>query len=455
MDETATPELRAQRKGWYGYAWASHTFEATVVTVFMSRYLPSVAENAVGKEGRLHVLGIPLNPGSLFAYTVAFGSALLFLVLPITGAIADRTGRKREMLLTFGFLGAASCTAMILIGRTSWQLGALLFLAAFLSYSCGKIVANSILPDIAGPDERDRVSSVGWAISYVGGGVLLALNVIASFLIEDRGTLARLALCSAGVWWAIFMLVPLRLLRHLPRSPIAARPIEGSVLTAGFRELGHTIRGLRAVPLTLLFLLAYLIYYDGITTVTTLASDYGEKELKLGDTVLLGTILVVQFTAFCGALLLGRLADRWGAKRVVAASLVIWIGVVLVAYVLQAGSAIQFIGLALVLSIVLGGTQALSRSLYSGMIPAGREAEYFSLYEFSASGTSFLGPLIFGLTLQNTGSYRIAIVSLVVFFVVGLAILLTVNVRRAVLEAGNVPPATLGGAAGIPERVPS
>lgn len=452
---TITPRLRAQRRGWYGYAWASHTFEATVVTVFMSRYLPSVAENAVGKEGRLHVLGIPLNPGSLFAYTVALGSALLFVVLPVTGAIADRTGRKREMLLTFGFLGAASCAAMILVGRTSWQLGALLFLAAFLSYSCGKIVANSILPDIAEPDERDRVSSAGWAIGYVGGGILLALNVIANFFIEDRGTLARLSLCSAGVWWAIFMLVPLRLLRHLPRSPLAERPIEGSVLTAGFRELGHTFRGMRAVPLTLLFLLAYLIYYDGITTVTTLASDYGEKELKLGDTVLLGTILAVQFTAFGGALLLGRLADRWGAKRVVVASLVIWIGVVLVARVLQAGNAVQFIALALVLSIVLGGTQALSRSLYSSMIPAGREAEYFGLYEFSASGTSFLGPLIFGLTLQNTGSYRTAIVSLVVFFVVGLAILLTVNVRRAVLAAGNTPPATLGGPAELAQPVPS
>lgn len=437
------PELAAQRKGWYGYAWASHTFEATVVTVFMSRYLPNTAENAVGEQGRVHVLGIALNPGSMFAYTVAFGSALLFILLPITGAIADRTGRKREMLLFFGFLGAASCTAMILVGRTDWQLGALLFLAAFLCYSGGKIVANSILVDIASPDERDRVSSVGWAISYVGGGVLLAVNVIASFMIEDRGTLARLSLCSAGIWWAIFMLLPLRLLRHLPRSPIAAVPIEGSVLTAGFRELGHTIRSLRSVPLTLLFLLAYLIYFDGITTTTTLASQYGEKELNLSETVLLGTILVVQFAAFGGAILLGRLADRWGAKRVVAGSLVVWIGIVVGAYFLQRDAPLQFFALAMLLALVVGGTQALSRSMYSSMIPRGREAEYFSLYEFSASGTALLGPLIFGLTLQNTGSYRTAIVSLVIFFVVGLAILLTVNVRKAVLAAGNVPPANL------------
>ncbi len=439
----ARPELAAQRRGWYGYAWASHTFEATVTTVFMGRYLTSVAENAVGKDGRVHVLGIPISPGSLFAYTIAFGSALLFVVLPVTGAIADRTGRKREMLLTFGFLGAASCAAMILIGRIDWQLGALLYLAAFFLYSCGKVVANSILNDIAKPDERDRVSSVGWAISYVGGGILLALNVVGVFIIDDKGTLARLALSSAGIWWAIFMVVPFRLLRHLPRSPIAEKPIEGSVLTAGFRELGHTLRGLGKVPLTLLFLVAYLLYYDGISTVSSMSAVYADKELHLSDDVLIGTILAIQFCAFGGALLLLRLADRWGAKRVVVGALVIWIGIVLVSYTLQAGQPLQFVGLGLAVSLVIGGTQALSRSLFSSMIPRGREAEYFGLYEFSASGTALLGPLIFGLVQQNTGSYRTAIVSLVVFFVVGLALLLTVNVRKAVLAAGNVPPATL------------
>ncbi|KAA2265755.1 MFS transporter [Solihabitans fulvus] len=443
----AAPELRRARLGWYAYGWASHTFEATVVTVFMSRYLPAVATNAVGEHGRLHVAGIPLAPGSLFTYVVSACSVLMLVMLPVVGAIADRTGRKRLMLLGFGYVGAASCAAMLFVGLTSWVLGSVLFALAYVSYSCGKIVYNSLLPDLASPDERDRISSVGWAAGYIGGGVLLALNFVASFLIHDSALLARLSLCSAGVWWAVFMLVPLRILRHLPKGAVERRPVSGSVLTSGFRELGDTLRGLRRFPLSLLFLVAYLVYYDGISTVTTLSADYGQKELKLGETTLLTAILIVQFTAFGGALLLGRFADRWGAKRVIAVSLVVWVGIVVAAYFLQVGSALQFFGLALALSIVMGGTQALSRSLFSSMIPKAKEAEYFSLYEISSSGTSALGPLVFGLTLQNTGSYRSAIFSLVVFFVVGLALLLTVNVRKAILAAGNTPPATLGGAA--------
>jgi MFS transporter, UMF1 family len=219
--------------------------------------------------------------------------------------------------------------------------------------------------------------------------------------------------------------------------------VSGSVLSSGFRELGDTLRNLRKFPSTLLFLTAYLVYYDGISTVTTLSADYGQKELQLGETTLLSAILMVQFTGFGGALLLGRFAERCGAKRVVTASLVVWIGVVRRLFP-AVGSALQFYALALVLSIVLGGTQALSRSLFSGMIPKGKEAEYYSLYEISSSGTSALGPLLFGLTLQNTGSYRAAIVSLVVFFVIGLALLLGVNVRNAIIAAGNTPPANAG-----------
>lgn len=437
--------LHRQRFGWYAYGWASHGFETIVVTVFMSRYLPAVAENAVGANGRLHVFGVPILPGSLFTYVVSACSVLLVLLMPVVGAVADRTGRKRLLLLGFGYVGAASCAAMLFIGRTDWVLGSVLFSSAFLSYSCAKVVYNSLLPDLADPDLRDRVSSTGWAAGYIGSGILLALNFVWSFLISDPALLARLSLCSAGVWWAVFSVVPLRILRHLPPSATQRAPAPGSVFRSGFRELEDTLRNLRRFPLTMLFLIAFLVYYDGISTVTTLSADYGQKELRLGETTLLSAILLVQFTGFGGALLLGRFAERWGAKRVVTASLVVWIGVVFAAYFLQVGSALQFYVLALVLSIVLGGTQALSRSLFSGMIPTGKEAEYYSLYEISSSGTSALGPLLFGLTLQNTGSYRAALVSLVVFFVVGLVLLLSVNVREAILAAGNTPPMSAGG----------
>ncbi|MGH3625478.1 MAG: MFS transporter, partial [Sciscionella sp.] len=382
----AVDPLRRTRFGWYAYGWASHAFEATVITVFMSRYLPSVAENAVGENGRLYVLGIPIAPGSLFTYAISLCSISLFVLMPLVGAIADRTGRKREMLLGFGYVGAASCAAMWFVAGSNWVLGSLLLILAYLTYTAAKVVYNSILPELADADARDRVSSIGWASGYVGGGLLLALNFVGSFLIDDKALLARLSLSSAGIWWAAFALIPLAMLRTLPR---VARPREessGSLLTSGFRELADTIRGLRRYRLTLLFLIAYLVYYDGISTVVTLSADYGEKELKLGETTLLSAILIVQFTGFAGALFLGKLAERFGAKRVITVSLLVWIGVVVAAYFLQAGSVVQFYTLAMVLSIVMGGTQALSRSLFSSMIPAGKEAEYFSLYEISSSG---------------------------------------------------------------------
>jgi UMF1 family MFS transporter len=452
-------ELRTQRRAWYTYAWGSHAFETIVVSVFLSRYLPAVATNAVGANGRVHVLGIGIAPGSLFTFTASFSAFVLVVLMPIVGAIADRFGRKKEMLLSFGFLGAASCVAMFFITGSMWQLGTGLTVAAYLTYTCGKVIYNSMLPDLSAADERDRISSLGWAAGYVGSGILLAGNFVMSFFISDTAVLARDSLGIAGLWWALFSLVPLRLMRNAARrGQVDGAVARGSVVSSGFRQLGQTLSHMRGYPLTLLFLLAYLIYYDGINTVTTLAAQYGDSELHLSDNVLLTAILIVQFAAFAGALLLGRFAQRWGAKRVVAWSLVVWIVVVAGAYFMQAGKPLQFYVLAIVLSLVLGGSQALSRSLYSNMIPAGKEAEYFSLYEVSSSGSSIFGTLLFGVALQTTGSYRVAILSLVVFFVIGLVLLARVNVARAVSAAGNVLPASLGGrheepAAGVPGAV--
>jgi UMF1 family MFS transporter len=426
------------RRGWYLYGWASHTFPTLVVTVFMSRYLTSVAQNAVGKTGRVHVLGVPIAPGSLFVYTVTASTIVLVVLMPVVGAIADHTGRKRDIMLGCGWVGAVACVAMAAVAGTDWQLGAALFVVAYLGYSCSIVVSHSLLVDLSTSMERDRISSVGWAISYLGGGVLLALSFALSLAV-DKATLARIALCAAGVWWIAFSIpVRSRLPAVLTRSAPSART--GSVLAAGFRQLGATLRHLRGFPLTLAFLAAFLVYNDGIQTVTTVAAVYGDKELHLSDTVLLLAILLVQFVAYVGALALGRLARRFGAKRVVLGSLVVWLAAVAIGYRLSVGVAWQFFALATLIALVLGGSQALSRSMFSRMIPAGVEAEYFGFYEISDAGTAWLGPLVFGLAYQNTGSYRSALISLVAFFVVGFVLLALVPVRRAIAAAGNPVP---------------
>jgi UMF1 family MFS transporter len=270
--------------------------------------------------------------------------------------------------------------------------------------------------------------------------LLLALNLA---LFAKAGSLGipeslavRINLASAGVWWALFTLVPLVTLRKRPPG----RPLQpGEGLTRSFREFATTLGEMRYYPQTLRFLLAYLIYNDAVQAVITLAAQFGNDELKISMSDLTIVILMVQFVAFFGALLFDRIARWIGSKFAVAASLLIWTGVLVAMYV-SVRNERQFFIAAAVVAVVLGGTQALSRSLFSQMIPKGREGAYFSVYEISDKGTSWLCPLLFGLALQFTGSYRLAILSLVTFFVGGLLLLLTVNVRRAASEAGTIVP---------------
>lgn len=435
--------LVAHRRAWYWYGWASHVFSTLITTVFMSRYLGAVAEEAVGKNGRLHVLGIPIAPQSLFVYVVSTCTVVLVVLMPVVGAIADRTGRKRDILCGLGAVGALACIAMFGVTGGNWVLGAALYAVAFIAYSSAAVVNYALLVDLSDHDDRDRISSYGWGVAYLGGGLLLAASFVLSLFLTDTALLARLAMGASGVWWLVFMLPTVRRLPRLMTTSDERPPATGNVVGAGFRQLGRTLASLRQYPLTLGFLAAFLIYNDGIQTVTTVAAQYGDNELDLADDTLLLAILIVQFVAFAGAIWLGRLAERFGAKRVVLASLVVWTAIILTAYALQRGQAWQFYALAVAIAIVLGGSQALSRSLFSRMIPAGREAEYFGFYEISDAGTSWLGPLVFGITLQTTGSYRSALGSLIAFFVVGFVLLAFVPVRRAVEAAGNVAPEQL------------
>ena len=248
----------------------------------------------------------------------------------------------------------------------------------------------------------------------------------------------RISLASAGIWWALFSIIPLTtLVNRQPRQPL---PAGERYLTVGFKQLGRTLRKLPGYPQTLLFLVAYLIYNDGIQTVIAMSAQFGSEELGMGTDALIQLILMVQFVAFFGALAFGVIAKWIGAKRAIMVSLVIWAGVTVYTYTLLQ-TAGQFFVMGAVIAVVLGGSQALSRSLFSQMIPRGQETEYFSLYEISERGTSWLGPLVFGLAIQFSGSYRLAVLSVGSFFVLGLILLPLVNVRRAIEEAGNEAPA--------------
>jgi UMF1 family MFS transporter len=297
-----------------------------------------------------------------------------------------------------------------------------------------------MLVDIAEPDERDRVSSRGWAFGYLGGGLLLALNFgLLTVMSDDTELAVRISLLSAGLWWAVFTIIPVRGLRARPPVNTVVEP-GGSLWQASFGQLWSTLKDLRRYPVTLTFLLAYLFYNDGIQTVIYAASVYGEKELGFEKSTVLLAFLVVQFVGIAGALWFGRVARRRGAYRVILVGLLVWLGVVVAGWLVPEGNLPSFLLLAVCIGIVLGGTQALSRSFYSQLIPRGREAEYFSLYQACERGTSWVGTLLFALVHQFTDSYRPALLALMVLFVLGFLLLARVDPRRGIAEAGNPVP---------------
>ncbi|MBA3264832.1 MAG: MFS transporter [Nocardioidaceae bacterium] len=437
-----------EQRAWYFYDWANSAYVTTVATVLFAPYLTSVAETAACGAGAdscftdLQVAGVAVSPGSLVFYVVTFATVISAFILPIVGALADRSSHKRHLMAGFAWAGSASAAAMFLVTGSNWQLGAMLLLVGNVCLGASLVVYDAILCEIALPDERDRVSSRGWAMGYLGGGLLLSANLAVVTLHDslglDQAMAVRICLVSAALWWALFTIIPYRGVRDRPA--VSTEAVPGSIVRQSFGQLWATLTSMRAYPMTLTFLLAYLFFNDGIQTVIVASSTYGEKQLGFETEVLIATILLVQFVAFGGALLFGRIAASYGSKRTISGGLLVWMGVVTTAYFLPREELVPFLAMAVAIGLVLGGTQALSRSFFSQLIPRGREAEYFALYQAGERGTSWLGTLIFGLVHQWTDSYRPAIFALMVFFVVGLALLSRVDVRRGIAEAGNQAP---------------
>ena len=434
--------------GWTMYDWANSAFQTTVLTVLAGPYLTALAQHAAGENGRVLSLG-PLGSvtaKSLFPYCISLSVFLQVFLLPTLGAVADYTNLKKTLMAALCYAGAATACLMFFVSEGRHLFGALLLVVSNVSFGASIVLYNAYLNDIATEDQRDKVSSRGYALGYLGGGLLLAANLalvtFAGALGISKGMAVRLSLASAGVWWGGFAVITFKRLRT--RAPAKTPPRDRSYLSLGIAEAAASFRALGALPHTLRYLLGYMAFNDGIQTVISIASVFLAQELfvarglPINESFLIGLILMVQFAAFFGSLLFEWIAGVLGTKRAILLSLVLWIGVVVYAYgFLQ--TVAQAWAMGGVIAIVLGGSQALSRSLFSQMIPPGREASFFGLYEISERGTSWIGPLIFGLVVGVTNSYRQAILSLIVLFVVGALVLIFTDTDAAIRDASGRP----------------
>ncbi|MFZ9227642.1 MAG: MFS transporter [Candidatus Nanopelagicales bacterium] len=432
---------KSVRRSWYLYDWANSSFSTTVITLFLGPYLTSIAENAADASGMISLWGINMRPGSLFPYVISFSVFAQVFVLPIVGAIADRIKSRNGFLAIFAYLGAFATICLYFVQGERFALGAFLLIVANISFGAALVVANSYIPDLASADKRDAVSSRGWAMGYAGGGLLLLLNLYLYSSYESFGITeaeaVRISLTSAGIWWALFTIVTVRGLRSLNRK---TGVVGAEAFSVGFQELKTTLKDLKKYPETLKFLIAYLFYNDGIQTVIAISGTYAILELKLEQLSLVFAIVIVQITALIGALLLGKLSEMYGTKKTILLSLFIWTIMVIITYFAPVGQANPYFAIAAGIGFVLGGSQALSRSLYSQVIPRAQEAQYFSFYEISERGTSWLGTFAFGVAFGLTGSYRQSILLIIAFFIIGGLILIKVNIRQAIKESGNPQP---------------
>ncbi len=435
--------------GWLIYDWANSAFYTTVVSVLLGPYLTSLAQARVGENGVIFDFGFlgAVTAKNLFSLSITVSVFCQVLFLPILGGIADYSNLKKRLMTIFCYLGVTASCLLFFIADNYYVYGSILLIIANLCFGAANVLYNAYLVDLTTEDRRDFISSYGFAAGYLGGIIMLLLNI---FFVQNAesfglstGFAVRLSLLAASVWWGFFAFFTFYLIKS--RGAAKNLPEGKNLVSIGFSELGSTVRELKRLRYTAQFLIASFCYNNGIQTVITSASVFLAQELfvargeEASQSFLLGIFLAAQISALVGAISFERLARITGAKTTLLISLIIWICIVIFAYgflqtVWQAWIMSVFIGL------VLGSSQALSRSLYSQMIPTGRESSFFGLYEISERGTSLVGSLVFGIVVGITGSFRQAILSMILFFAAGIIILLFTDTNRAIHEAGNQTP---------------
>jgi len=413
------------------YDWAVSAVQTTIMVAVFPIYFVDIAKSDLPESRATQALAA--------ANTIV--AVVLAVLSPVLGAMSDYVAAKKRMLGASMLVGAAAVAGMFFVQRGDYQLALVLFVISLIGATASTVFYDALLPHIASEDEIDRVSSAGYAVGYVGGGVLLALNLAwilkpgwfglpsGSGLSDAAATLpTRLALLSVAVWWVVFS-VPLFL--RVPEPPRTREPDEtngGNVFLASFVRLGETFRALRAYKQAFLMLLAFMVYNDGIQTIQKMATAYGKEEIGIGNSVLISAMLIVQFVGFPFAFLFGSIAGRIGAKRAIFIGLVVYTVISILGFYMRTAG--HFILLAAMVATVQGGTQALSRSLFASLVPTHKSGEFFGFYSVFEKFASIFGPLLFWVTIATTGSSRNAILSVILFFVIGALILSRVKVTE-------------------------
>ena len=434
---------RRELRAWAMYDWGISGMQTIIMTAVFPIFF--VKEAAFGVD--------PERASAWWGYVNTIGAILIAVLAPILGAVADFKGAKKKFLVAFMLLGAGATAAMFFISRGEVVFASLLFVLSLAGATGSMTFYEALLPHIADKSEMDRVSTAGYALGYVGGGLLLALSLLVISKPElvglpqgdgltpaERTLPARLAFIAVAAWWIAFSIPLLRLVAEPPRALEATEVTRTSPIRASLRRLGRTLRELHEYRHAFTMMLAFTIYNDGIQTIIKMASVYG-TELRIPQSQLIAAIVLVQFIGIPAAFAFGALAGKLGAKRSIFLGLAVYTGICIYGYFLD--SARDFWVLAIVVGLVQGGTQALSRSLFATLVPKHKSGEFFGFFSVFEKFGGILGPLAFAIAVQLSGSSRIAIISLIVFFVVGAWLLTKVDVRAGIAAARAADQATI------------
>lgn len=422
---------RRETFSWALYDWANSAFATSIMAGFFPVFFKQYWSAGTDITTSTFRLGLANSIGSL----------LLMVLAPLLGAIADRSSGKKRFLLFFMLLGAGMSGLLAAVGQGNWPLAILVFVLATVGFAGGNIFYDSLLVDVASPAESDRVSALGFSLGYLGGGLLFAVNVLmtvkpALFGLADAGQAVRLSFVTVALWWVLFSLP---LFRWVPETPGRFRDSGLTAVREGFAQLRRTFGEIRTLRVVCLFLLAYWLYIDAVDTIIRMAVDYG-MSLGFHPNSLILALLLTQFVGFPAALVFGRLGERLGTKRAIFAGLAVYLLVTVWAMFMQ--SVGEFYGLAVVIGLVQGGVQALSRSLYSRLIPPGRAAEFFGFYNMLGKFAAIIGPFLMGWLGVLTGNPRLSLIAVIILFAAGGLLLSFVNEEEGARLAGEHPRST-------------